>query len=158
MTARNNVADKFVLLFSADWFRPYWGLTGFVPKDGDGFQRDIRDLVGCMLDDMPCYWHIDFSEARLAKTRDGFLATLDQHHEQESNLALIRAMIAGEPVDHAMAEVSMAFWDAYERTIEDIRRADTARSEWDRHLIALTLDLPSLLQDFAIATLLRGGA
>ena len=74
MTAPNNIADKFVLLFSADWFRPNWALTGFVPIDGGAFQRDIRDIVERMMDDAPCYWHIDFSEARLRDTtREGFL-------------------------------------------------------------------------------------
>ena len=56
-----------------------------------------------------------------------------------------------------MADVSMAFWNDYEGDIEEIRRADLAKTEWDRRLIAFTPDLPSLLQDFAIVTLLGGG-
>ena len=67
MTAPNTVADKVVLLFSADWFRPHWALTGFVPEEADAFQREVRDLVDRMMDDTTCYWHINFSEGSPAQ-------------------------------------------------------------------------------------------
>jgi hypothetical protein len=93
----DTTADKFVLLFSADWFRPHWALTGFIPKDGDGaaFQHEIRNLAGRMMDDAPRYWHTNFSDKRIADTREAFLDALTRHEGEGSNLGLVRALVMG---------------------------------------------------------------
>ena len=157
MNAPNNMADKFVLLFSADWFRPHWALTGFVPKDGDSaaLQREARDLVDRMMGDTACYWHIDPTEGRRKETRNALLDALSRHHGEGSNLGLIHALIMGDDPSEALTEVSMAFWGNYDAPVQAIRRADLTATEWDRHLVAFTPDLPSFLQDFALSGLLR---
>ena len=110
MATPNTIADKFALLFSADWFRPHWALTGFVPKNGAAFQGDIRDVVKRMMGDTPCYWHIDFTEHRLGETREALLGSLTRHEGKGSNSSLIRALIIGDDPGEASADISMAFW------------------------------------------------
>lgn len=158
MTLPNTIADKFALLFSTDWFRPYRTLTGFTPRAGNeaAFQHEIRALVGRMMSDTPCYWHINFSDERLADIRRGLLDILDRHESDESNLSFIRALVIGDDHHAAMTEIAMAFWDDYEAALADINSADITATDWDRQVAAFTPDRPSLLQDFVSMTVLRG--
>ena len=73
----NNTADKFVLLFSADWFRPFWHVTGFKVQPGsDGdFQQEMRSEVRALIDDAEQYWHVPFTEQRIENTRSALLSS-----------------------------------------------------------------------------------
>jgi hypothetical protein len=53
-------------------------------------------------------------------------------------------------LDEALTQVSTAFWDNYETRLQEINQADFKATEWDRYLAALTPDLPTLTQDFAL--------
>jgi hypothetical protein len=158
MPTPNTTADKFVLLFSSDWFRPHWELTGFVPKDGESeaIQQEMRDLVTPMMDGAACYWDINFTDDRLAQTRADLLTSLIQHAAEESNLSLIRALVSGDDPADALTAVSMALWDNYDGSLEEIEQANLAATDWDRRLVALTPDLPSFVQNFILVTVLRG--
>ena len=150
-------ADKFALLFSSDWFRPYWRVSGFVPRPGDEdlFQQRMRSLVGRMMQGTDCYWSVSFAETRLAETRHAFLNVVEGSASHESKLSLIRAIVHAGAFDDALVEVSMAFWDDYEATVAAINEANLMSTDWDRYLVGLTQDLPSLLQDFALIAILR---
>jgi len=47
MNLPNTDADKFVLLFSSDWFMPYWHVLGLDVRDGHAprFQGVMRQLA-----------------------------------------------------------------------------------------------------------------
>jgi len=152
-------ADKFALLFSSDWFRPYWPVSGFVARRGDEglFQQRIRSLVSRIIQDADCYWNVSFAETRVAETRSAFLNIMERSASRESKLSLIRAIVDGVLLNDAVVEVSMAFWDDYETTVEAINSANLVSSDWDRYLVGLTPDLPSFLQDFAVVDVLRAG-
>ena len=156
MSESNIAADKFVLLFSVDWFCPHWTLTGFVtrPEVATAFQQVMRDLVGSIMGDAKHYWDVSFSALRLGQTRDAFLEAVGRNHAPESSLGLIYALVAGEDSRDEMTSVSMAYWHNYEATIAEIGRADLAATEWDRHIVSLTPDLPTLLQNFVLSDLL----
>jgi len=155
MSAPNTMADKFVLLFSTDWFRPHWTLTGFVPRTGTApaFQQETRDFVSSMMGDATSYWDLPFTDRRLSSTRDFLFDALDRYHAEESKLGLIRAMVAGTDLSEALTDVSMAFWNDYEATIDEIRRADLTATDWDRRVVAFFADLPWLLQGHALTVL-----
>jgi hypothetical protein len=150
-------ADKFVLLFSSDWFRPYWRVSGFVPKPGDEdlFQQSMRSLVGRMMQDTDCYYDVSFAETRLGETGRAFLSVVEGSASHESKLSLIRAIVHAGALGDALVEVSMAFWDDYEATIAAINEMNLTSTEWDRYLVSLTPELPSMLQDFAVMQVLK---
>ena len=153
MSSPNTVADKFVLLFSADWYRPYWSMTGFVPRAdlGTAFQNEMREAVAGIMGDATCYWDVRFSERRLGQTRNALLSALDRHSGEDSKLGFIRALVEQRDTDEAFTEVSMAFFgDDFEAKLDEINQADFEATEWDRHLAAFTPDLPTLIQDFAL--------
>jgi hypothetical protein len=158
MSTPNNTADKFVLLFSADWYRPYWGMLGLVPGAAlaTPFQTEMREAVAGILGDAACYWDVSFSKSRLGQTRDALFGGLNRHSAHESKLGFIRALVEGRDPHEALTEFSMAFWDDYEAKLNEISQADFQATGWDRHLAALTPDLPTLLQDFAL--ILMSGA
>ena len=62
----NTKADKFVMLFSADWFRPYWYVTGFKAdaESRDLFQQEMRSQVKALMGDADQYWHLSFKNQR----------------------------------------------------------------------------------------------
>ena len=155
---RITTADKFALLFSTDWFRPHWTVTGFVPQAADGqlFQQSMRKLVDAIIGDAPSYWLVEFSEPRLCRTRDEFLQALDSCDSSQSDLSLIRAMVANRGTSDTLTAVSMMFWNNYEAIRKLIACADITSTDWDRHIVALTPDLPSHLQDFVCVSVLGG--
>lgn len=152
-------ADKFVLLFSADWFRPHWKLTGFVPRKGEAvaFQDEMRRLVSELMDGEASYWNADFGAARVSETRNRFLTAVDRFHSDESALGFIRETVTSQLSKETLTELSMSFWDDYEAALDAIRRPDILSTDWDRHLAGLTPDLPSYLPDFAYLEILRAG-
>lgn len=77
----------------------------------------------------PGYWQIEFTEARIADTRGRLLGALNSHQAPGSHLSLINAILQDGPIERAMAEVSMSFWGDYERTVEEILRADMEGTE-----------------------------
>lgn len=157
--AKNTIADRLVLLFSADWFKPYWKITGFWPKLGlaEACQLRMRAHVESLVDGARTYWEIDFTPDRILSTREDFITLISDLRHPASDVAYINALTNGEDVREAVAKVSMAHWSNYETTVHDVNRANLIETEWDRYLANLTPDLPSYLRDFAVS-LLRGEA
>ena len=109
-----------------------------------------------MMSDQQCYWHIAFTEERLAETQKGLLDILDRHASEESNLSFICALVMGDDHRAAMTDISAVFWDDYEATLAGISRADITTTDWDKQVAAFTPDEPCFLQDFVSMTVLRG--
>jgi hypothetical protein len=155
----NTIADRFVLLFSADWFKPYWKITGFWPKPGlaEACQLRMRALVERLVDGASTYWEIDFTADRIHSTRADFITLITDLRDPASDVEYIDALTNREDVREAITKVSMAHWSDYETTVHDVDRVKLTETEWDRYLANLTPDLPSYLRDFAVS-LLRGEA
>jgi hypothetical protein len=159
IAAENTIADRLVLLFSADWFKPYWKMMGFWPNLGQAevCQSRMRAQVECLIDGASTYWEIDFTPRRILSTRGDFITLIGDLRHPASDIAYINALTNGEDVREAITKISMVHWSNYETTIHDVDRANLIATEWDRYLANLTPDLPSYLRDFAVS-LLRGEA
>lgn len=157
--AENNIADRFALLFSADWFKPYWEIMGFSPNLGlaEEFQLRMRVLVESLVDGAKTYWEIDFAPNRILSTRKVFVTLITDLQDPASDTAYINALTNGDDVGEALTKLSMVRWSNYEATVHDVNRANLLETEWDRYLANLTPDIPFYLQDFAVS-LLRGEA
>lgn len=155
----NTIADRLVLLFSADWFKPYWRIMGFWPKSGlaEACQLRMRAIVERLVDGASTYWETDFTADRIHSTRADFIRLIADLRDPASDMEYIDALTNGEDVRDAITKVSMVYWSDYETTVHDVSRAKLIETEWDRYLANLTPDLPTYLRDFALS-LLRGEA
>ena len=63
-------ADKFIMLFSTDWFFDYWSVLGvaFTPENKIRFQHGCQGIVRDMVGDAAEYWLIHFSNERVRRT------------------------------------------------------------------------------------------
>ncbi|MFL6848183.1 MAG: hypothetical protein ACJ8EI_07415 [Sphingomicrobium sp.] len=141
-----------MMLFSADWFRPYWYVTGFQaqPASNDLFQQEMRSQVKALMSDADQYWNVSFNERRLDGTRQALLESLRRHAAPEADLRLIEGDVQAQASNDVVAEVSTANWGDYEGILEQLKSAELEGTEWDRYLVGLTPDLPDLVQNFAL--------
>lgn len=67
--------DRLVMFLSADTFIPYWKLLAeqdFPEADQDLICASARNAVDDFMAGETVFWNIDFSQLRLARTRDIF--------------------------------------------------------------------------------------
>jgi hypothetical protein len=106
-----------------------------------------------MIDDADQYWLVPFSEQRLEQTKVAFLESVRRHAAVDADLRLIEGDVASNAPADVVADISMAHWSDYDALLEELRRVDLQATEWDRYLVSLTPDLPTLAQDFAFGVL-----
>jgi hypothetical protein len=143
-------ADNFIMLFSSDWFRPYWQALGVKISDEEEarrFQADMRSAVSEMIGQDANYYLISFKPSRAAATRAKLFESLKKYAEPASDLRLLnlhrldrvdcRAIQGGILLSHYPE------W-------EGIRMAQMDRTEWDKWLQSLIPSTPDFLLYFAL--------
>lgn len=77
MDAKNEI-DKIIMLFSADWFAPYFSLcfSDIDDKDVCAIKLSARHAVGKFMFKEPVYWNISFAPERLRETKKYFQESL----------------------------------------------------------------------------------
>jgi len=69
-SVRNTAVDRLTMLLSTDWFAGLWAVIGLkmeAEKEAC-LRKGCREIVREMISGTEEYWHIDFSDDRLAKT------------------------------------------------------------------------------------------
>jgi hypothetical protein len=149
-------ADLYVLLFSSDWFEPYWHLLGLkVPEEqASSFQAALRKASLEMIDGAKQYWFIHFTESRVISTRQNWLHALQSHCAGSSRLELLNRW------QYSPQERMEFKWWLRERFAEDSRKIEAAvldSTEWDQWLTDLTPDLPDMLKTTALSAYFDDG-
>jgi len=170
------VVDEVVMLLSTDWFTPYWHVLGISApeKQRKCFQSGCREIVKRMVDGASDYYHINFSEKRIERTRNDArkLATNCIVHQASSfNL---EELIGSNPCREEFNRTAWLFQSLIDTLVGDakldaeIRRilensrheltqvdsgelasaCSRADSVWDKFVRGLTPELPTSLSDF----------
>lgn len=89
--------DKLVMLFSTDWFLPYWfRLKISMKADKQAlFQQGCRDIIRQIMSGAKEYWHVSFAEERLKETYCMFEALLQKCEADTLTIDRINALIEG---------------------------------------------------------------
>ncbi|MBO9576136.1 MAG: hypothetical protein J7494_10395 [Sphingobium sp.] len=145
-------ADKYILLFSSDWFMPYWQVLGLQVREGHAlrFQQTMRALATELMKDAKEYWHIAFGEDRVQSTREKWLGALTSHSAKTSRLVILDRWHFSSA---ERKELRTALAADFSETWAEINDASVDTTEWDRWLLSLTPDLPELLKDSAWAAI-----
>jgi hypothetical protein len=143
-------ADKFTMLFSSDWFRPYWHLLGVEISDAmkaREFQTAMQTEVSKMIGQEADYYLISFEPSRAAKTRASLFEALSEYAEPTSNLGLLNLHELGHRERRAMqGPILLTHYQGW----EEARSAPTNCTEWDRRLQSLTPNDADALLNFAL--------
>jgi hypothetical protein len=127
--------DKLVMLFSADWFLPYWFTLGIgmsrerrVP-----FQEGCREIVKQIMSGAREYWLTNFSDERVDKTHSMLGALLSRCQADEHTIDKITALIAGEEISKADEATGWLVLSITEKllqdSLEDAPKLDTGIKE-----------------------------
>ncbi|WP_296616225.1 hypothetical protein [Sphingomonas sp.] len=146
-----NSADQCVLLFSTDWFRPYYCLLGLRVLAGEegrfveAMRAAARELIGQEND----YFETDFGDARILKTKKHWLDALATF----TSSAVPPALLDSE--GHSLAERRRARdeivgdhhsgWDE----LMAAHPASLRQSDWDEWIASITAAVPDYLRAFA---------
>lgn len=143
-------ADMFAMLFSSDWFRPYWHLLGIEISDAmkaGEFQAAMRTQVSAMIGQESDYYLISFEPSRAAKTRASLFEALSQYAEPSSDLGLLNLHELGPRERRAIqGPLLLTHYMGW----EEAKSASTDCTEWDRWLQSLTPNDADALLNFVL--------
>ncbi len=90
--------DKLIMLLSADWFFPYWGVIGIFgePDQRAAIKSGCREIVQQITSGVTEYWSANFSVDRLNNTRELFSSLLQRSKLPQVTLKRLRSLISRE--------------------------------------------------------------
>lgn len=145
-------ADMFAMLFSSDWFRPYWHVLEVKVSDEEKarqFQTAMRTEVSEMIGQNAEYYLISFEPSRAAATRARLFDALSKYADPALDLGLLDL----HGLDHrerraAQGPILLSHYHEW----EEIRSVPMNHSPWDKWLRSLTPNVPDALLNFALET------
>jgi len=174
-------ADQVAMLFSTDWFLPYWSLLGIEAERQKGcVQTGCRQIVRGFVGRAVEYYHCEFSTQRVKNTRSKILALgkncglanaserafsdLVASQKERQQLAtnawlfgiMAEKLATNEELDAATREVLRKRKNAGSANLnaEFERACEESSTEWDSYVRSLTRGLPTSLCDFLSVDLL----
>lgn len=148
---RHNLSDRCVLLFSTDWFRPYWPLLGLRVFDGqknrflDAMRSAVRDLVGQEND----YFNISSGDMRVARTRKLWLDAVSSFTPLGAPSPLLDlegcSLDERRQVRDEIVRENYLSWDE----LMSRQWPSLAQSDWDIWVALITASVPDYLRTFA---------
>jgi len=145
------LADRCVLLFSTDWFRPYWPLLGLYVITGEeqrlveAMRGAVRELIAQQND----YFDVDFGDARIAGTKKRWLDALSTFTSSDIPPALLdvdgRSLDERRRVRDENIVRHQMLWDE----LMAAQPAAFVQTDWDRWIASATAAVPDYLRTFA---------
>jgi hypothetical protein len=175
------------MLLSTDWFFDHWSVIGLqvAEQRRSCVQQGCRHVVRQMISRVDQYWHISFSQSRIAETRSLFFALMAKCHFDRAAIDRIKEIELDAQSPNIPKKQSWILTALTERLLEDgesrvgtpsaavvakvkLTWEETAAppvslkqinlgsaSEWDQYIRSLTPDLPTLLSDYASTELIK---
>lgn len=175
---KENQFDHLTMLFSTDWFLPYWASAGLAVTNKQkqdlqaAFQKAVVDMVGSDKQ----YYHVDFTAARIARTKSLFVRALQNAlgRVEANNIDLVRTtethgalfdllsslsdLLFAEHMDTSLPALAEdvrvqagAIWCNIDVTgIDFVSLCLNSDTKWDTYTRSLTPDLPDMLANYAV--------
>ena len=173
-------ADQLAMLLSTDWFLPHWRLIGIDAGSNDiAFQQRCRGIVRNLIGEASEYYHISFTETRLATTRMALvraaaacvptagterieqICTPDPYRDEKHKTAWVLLDVVGpemlqdqdlEPTIRTALNGAKQ-WFKFDSELLN-RQCVESPTDWDSYIRRLTPEQPSALFDFVAAGLI----
>lgn len=178
---RDTTADHLSMLLSTDWFLPHWFLIGIdAASNAIALQQTCRNIVRDLIGEASEYYHISFTEGRLATTRNALvraaaacslptacvkrieqICTPNPYRDEQHKTAWVLLDVVGPELlqdQHLEPTIRTALngakqWFKFDAELLN-RQCVESRTAWDSYIRDLTPEQPSALSDFVAAGLI----
>lgn len=114
------MVDKAAMLFSTDWFAPYWSVIGIeADKEKRCFQDGCREIVLGVIGDAGDYYLIDFSPDRLEQTRENLRLLARSCKLSEAATSRIEDLAANKSGRDQLGKTAWLFRSLHDELLRD---------------------------------------
>jgi len=175
------MVDHAAMLLSTDWFAPHWSVIGIdAEAEKECFQKGCRDIVRLLINGAAEYYHVDFSNERINRTREGIRSLIRSCGLSEAAANRLEGIVAHKsgrdqlqktawlfrvlndklvqdeklekPIKIVLVHSRRLFSLAYDLDFEGMSLQSS--TEWDKYIRSLTPELPTSLSDLVSTALL----